>query len=106
MVIDKVNGESIPRYLVYDIVQFMGQEVGKTSFRSVRLLCIEKEIINARIAAMEKGSINRAKEPFSVRKKEFWSIIQAENLLGPKFAATLSHEPDGLIFQPAEDVCL
>lgn len=103
MVIDKVNGEDIPRYLVYDIIQFMGQEVGKTSFRSVRLLCIEKEIIISRKTAMEKGLINRANEPFSVRKKEFWEIFQAENLLGPKFAASLSHEPDGLIFQPAED---
>ncbi|XP_044752230.1 mRNA-capping enzyme [Coccinella septempunctata] len=103
MVIDKVKGESIPRYLVYDIVRFMNQEVGKTHFSSVRLLCIEKEIISPRNSAKEKGIINRDEEPFSVRKKEFWGIEWAKNLLGPKFAASLSHEPDGLIFQPSED---
>ncbi|KAK9890515.1 hypothetical protein WA026_010591 [Henosepilachna vigintioctopunctata] len=103
MVIDKVNGADIPRFLAYDIIRFSGQEVGKTHFRPTRLQCLENEIINPRIAAMEAGLINKATEPFSVRKKHFWEVTQAENLLGEKFAASLSHEPDGLIFQPAKD---
>ena len=53
--------------------------------------------------AMENGLINKTSEPFSVRKKDFWEITQATSLLGEKFARTLSHEPDGLIFQPAKE---
>ncbi|XP_018329684.1 mRNA-capping enzyme [Agrilus planipennis] len=103
MVIDKVDGQDIPRYLAYDIVKFEGKDVGKMAFSTVRMECIQKEIINPRIAAMEKGLINKASEPFSVRKKEFWHITQAASLLGEKFAKNLSHEPDGLIFQPAKE---
>lgn len=55
---------------------------------------------------MEKGLIIKTAEPFSVRKKDFWDVTQAGSLLGEKFARTLSHEPDGLIFQPSKDVCL
>lgn len=103
MVIDKVDGINIPRFLAYDIIKFEGQEVGKMPFYPIRLHCIENEIIKPRIIAMENGHINKATEPFSVRKKEFWDIRQAASLLGEKFARTLSHEPDGLIFQPSKE---
>lgn len=104
MVIDKVNGEDIPRYLAYDIIKFEGQDVGKMEFFPTRLQCITNEIINPRYRAMEHGFINKTLEPFSVRKKEFWHVTQAASLLGEKFAKNLSHEPDGLIFQPAKEV--
>ncbi|CAH1970958.1 unnamed protein product [Acanthoscelides obtectus] len=103
MVIDKVNGEDIPRYLAYDIIKFEGQDVGKMPFYPVRLQCLENEIIKPRHAAIEHGLINKTTEPFSVRKKDFWHITQAASLLGEKFAKTLSHEPDGLIFQPSKE---
>lgn len=103
MVIDKVNGEDIPRYLAYDIVKFEGQDVGKMPFYPTRLHCLENEIIKPRYMAMENGLINKVSEPFSVRKKDFWEISQAASLLGEKFAKTLSHEPDGLIFQPSKE---
>ncbi|KAJ8917449.1 hypothetical protein NQ315_005496 [Exocentrus adspersus] len=103
MVIDKVNGEEIPRYLAYDIVKFEGLDVGKMPFFPNRLHCLENEIIKPRYAAMEKGLINKSLEPFSVRMKGFWHVTQAASLLGEKFAKTLSHEPDGLIFQPSKD---
>lgn len=104
MVIDKVDGENIPRYLAYDIVKFEKQDVSKLPFYPVRLQCIEDEIIKPRYQAMEQGLINKALEPFSIRKKDFWHITQTENLLGEKFAKKLSHEPDGLIFQPSKEV--
>lgn len=104
MVIDKVDGEEIPRYLAYDIIQFEDQDVGKMPFHPNRLDYLEHEIIRPRIAAMRKGIINKANEPFSVRKKDFWEVKCAEDLLGEKFAKGLSHEPDGLIFQPAKEV--
>lgn len=103
MVIDKVDGEDIPRYLAYDIIQFEGQDIGKFPFYPTRLQCLELEIIKPRYAAIERMLINKVKEPFSIRKKDFWPITQTANLLGEKFAKSLSHEPDGLIFQPAKD---
>lgn len=103
MVIDKVNGLSIPRYLVYDIIKFEKEDISSKSFVD-RLKCIDKEIIAPRHEAMKRGSINKQKEPFSVRKKDFWEVSTASSLLGEKFAKSLSHEPDGLIFQPKMDV--
>lgn len=48
MVIDKVNGQSVPRYLCYDIIKIDGQDVGKLAFYPVRLRCIEDEVIGPR----------------------------------------------------------
>lgn len=53
---------------------------------------------------MSEGRINKASEPFSIRPKQFWDISQAGSLLSEKFAKSLSHEPDGLIFQPSKEV--
>ncbi len=104
MVIDEFNGERRPRYLVYDVIRFEGAEVGKTNF-STRLVCIEKEIIHAREVAMTQGRIDKNREPFSVRKKMFWPLNDTKTLLGPKFTKeSLGHEPDGLVFQPSDDV--
>lgn len=101
MVIDVVNGTNIPRYLVYDIIKFGNEDVGKLSFHPNRVDCIKKEIIRPRHEAIGRGIINRNAESFSVRHKEFWEITQARALLSPKFAKNLCHKPDGLIFQPA-----
>lgn len=103
MVIDKVNEIKIPRYLVYDIIRFENEDVGKLSFYPTREKYIENEIIKPRNIAIQSGLINKDNEPFSVRKKEFWPITQAASLLGEKFAKMLSHEPDGLIFQPSKE---
>lgn len=53
---------------------------------------------------MKEGIIKKESEPFSIRLKQFWELPMARQLLGEKFAKTLSHEPDGLIFQPAKEV--
>ncbi|CAG9121503.1 unnamed protein product [Plutella xylostella] len=103
MVIDKVEGREIPRYLCYDVIRFEGQEVGKQAFYPVRLGCIENEIVNPRHHAMKIGKIKKEDEPFSIRLKQFWELPMARQLLGEKFAKTLSHEPDGLIFQPSKE---
>ncbi|XP_021922077.1 mRNA-capping enzyme [Zootermopsis nevadensis] len=103
MVIDKVNGQDIPRYLAYDIIKFDGCDVGRSAFYPVRLACIEKEIVQPRHQAMKEGRIDKSSEPFSVRLKQFWDITQAERLLSDKFSKMLSHEPDGLIFQPSKE---
>jgi len=102
MVLDKVNNETIPRYLIYDIIKFRGEDVGKMDFR-IRLNCIKDELIGPRTAAMEKGLIDRAREPFGVRFKMFWFLEDTEKILTGKFAQELIHEPDGTIFQPVKE---
>lgn len=106
MVIDKFQGKQFPRYLIYDVIQFDGEEMMHKRFFPDRLLCIDKEIVRARHEAIGQGIINRALEPFSIRAKEFWDIRQSKSLLGEKFAKALAHEPDGLIFQPSMDVSI
>lgn len=102
MIIDLVNNEHVPRYLIYDIIKFEKMDVGGTDF-GTRLICIEKEIIGPREEAKRLGKIDRTSEPFSVRKKDFWDITASRSLLGEKFNQGLSHEVDGLIFQPVPD---
>ncbi|XP_022820848.1 mRNA-capping enzyme isoform X2 [Spodoptera litura] len=103
MVIDKVDNKDIPRYLCYDIISFEGVDTGKMEFFPTRLNYIENEIVNPRHQAMKEGIIKKEREPFSVRLKQFWELPMARQLLGEKFAKTLSHEPDGLIFQPSKE---
>ncbi|XP_053382775.1 mRNA-capping enzyme-like [Mercenaria mercenaria] len=102
MILDTVNGKNVPRFLVYDIVRFEGQEVGKTDFNT-RMLCINKEIVGARNSKIQQGLLDKTKEPFSVRVKPFWDIVTARKILDGDFASQVSHEVDGLIFQPVPD---
>ncbi|KAE8286682.1 mRNA-capping enzyme Polynucleotide 5'-triphosphatase [Larimichthys crocea] len=99
MIIDKVNGQPVPRYLIYDIIKYNGQPVGQCDF-GIRLLCIEKEIISPRMEKMKIGQIDKTKEPFSVRNKPFFDIHASRKLLEGSFTSQVSHEVDGLIFQP------
>jgi len=103
MVIDKDRGKNIPRYLVYDVIMYDGQDVSKLPFHPDRYSIIENKIIAGRLRAMKEGRLIKEREPFSVRLKYFWDVTQSKNLLGEKFAKQLSHEPDGLIFQPAKE---
>ncbi|KAG5318222.1 MCE1 enzyme, partial [Pseudoatta argentina] len=103
MVIDKDRGKNIPRYLVYDVIIYDGQDVSKLPFHPDRYSIIENKIIAGRLRAMKEGRLIKEREPFSVRLKYFWDVTQSKNLLGEKFAKQLSHEPDGLIFQPAKE---
>uniref|UniRef100_A0A4W5P1T6 mRNA guanylyltransferase n=1 Tax=Hucho hucho TaxID=62062 RepID=A0A4W5P1T6_9TELE len=49
---------------------------------------------------MKTGQIDKTKEPFSVRNKPFFDIHAARKLLEGSFTSQVSHEVDGLIFQP------
>ena len=101
--IDKSDGKKYPRYLAYDVVMYDGKDVSEYPFEPNRYKIIEKEIIGGRKRAFQEGKLNREREPFSVRLKNFYELNQTANILGEKFAKQLSHEPDGLIFQPAEE---
>ncbi|XP_059121019.1 mRNA-capping enzyme-like isoform X2 [Peromyscus eremicus] len=99
MIIDKVNGQAFPRYLIYDIIKFNAQPVGDCDF-NIRLQCIEREIISPRHEKMKTGLIDKTQEPFSVRPKQFFDINVSRKLLEGNFAKEVSHKMDGLIFQP------
>ncbi|XP_052588245.1 mRNA-capping enzyme-like [Peromyscus californicus insignis] len=99
MIIDKVNGQAFPRYLIYDIIKFNAQPVGDCDF-NIRLQCIEHEIISPRHEKMKTGLIDKTQEPFSVRPKQFFDINVSRKLLEGNFAKEVSHKMDGLIFQP------
>lgn len=112
MVIDRVfetnkmtgmkEEQMIPRYLIYDIITCDGKDVSQLPFRK-RYDLIESEVIKPRHNAIVQGMIRRHEEPFGVRRKDFCDVHQAKSFLSEKFKKQLSHEPDGLIFQPRED---
>ena len=81
MIIDQVDSKPVPRYLIYDIVKFEGQDVFGTDFDR-RLLCINKEIIGPRHAKIQQGRLDKTREPFSVRAKPFWDVTTAKNVSG------------------------
>lgn len=61
------------------------------------------DIIKPRHQAIMCGRLDKTQEPFSIRLKQFYDIKASEKLLG-NFSKNLSHEPDGLIFQPSTEV--
>lgn len=71
---------------------------------SFSLLLCQKEIIEPRVEAMKEGRIIREREPIGIRRKDFWDVQTTSALLGEKFTKKLGHEPDGLVFQPIEEV--
>ncbi|CAF0897849.1 unnamed protein product [Adineta ricciae] len=101
LVIDNVNGTKCPRFLIYDIVVYENDNVGKKPFRE--RLDIIRRIIDVRNKAITKGLIDRSQDPFSIRNKDFWDLSNVQKLVGPKFRAQIAHEVDGLIFQPEAD---
>ena len=98
MVIDTVNGNKVPRFLINDIICFKGNEVGKCEF-GIRLTCIEKEIVGARNTYITQGLIDKNKEPFSIRKKEFYDVSEASKLMSDEFRNQLPHKYLGLCFK-------
>lgn len=100
-VIDVVDGKKWPRFLIYDIIYCDGQDVSELDFRQ-RLNVIYKNIILPRENAKRSGQIDRTKEPIGIRIKDFFDVKSTYKFFASKFQKTLSHEIDGLIFQPVK----
>lgn len=98
MVIDKDGDNNIPRYLIYDVVNFEGKPVGQKN-QDERLMIVQKELVEPRTHGIKKGLIPRHEEPFSIRKKDFWPISKTKWVL-ETFMPTLTHENDGVIVAP------
>ncbi|XP_026848279.1 mRNA-capping enzyme [Drosophila persimilis] len=101
MVLDRIADGVMPRYLIYDIVRLSNRDVREEPFFPNRLDYIKNDVIGPRISGMKQGIIVQKLQAFSVRAKDFWDIWMSARLLGEKFARSLAHEPDGLIFQPS-----
>ncbi|KJH53399.1 mRNA capping enzyme, catalytic domain protein [Dictyocaulus viviparus] len=106
MIIDHVKDEhgnmvDLPRLLIYDIIHLEDTHVGKENF-DIRFLCIRRELIEPRNAAIKAGRIRKEREPMSVRVKDFWELEALPKLFEPKFTKNVGHEIDGLILQPVD----
>ncbi|KHJ82650.1 mRNA capping enzyme, catalytic domain protein, partial [Oesophagostomum dentatum] len=106
MIIDHVKNEhgetvDLPRLLIYDIIHFEDMHVGKENF-DIRFMCIRRELIEPRNAAIKAGRIRKEREPMSVRVKDFWELEALPKLFEPKFTKNVGHEIDGLILQPVD----
>lgn len=95
----KPEGQKTPRFLVYDIIVY--EEVHKMGMKDFdqRFDAIRKLIIEPRNKAIVEGLIDRSKEPFGVRRKDFYDLSATEKVMHMK----TGHEHDGLIFQPVPD---
>ncbi|KRZ14995.1 mRNA-capping enzyme [Trichinella zimbabwensis] len=102
LVLDRLNGVIYPRYLIYDVMAINGTSVVNLSYYD-RERIIQKEIIDPRNLALQRGKLDKSREPFGVRRKDFYDISCVEKLLGPKFLEAVLHETDGVVFQPVND---
>ena len=103
MIVDEVNGEKFPRFLIYDALVFQGNLVGHCIFET-RIACIKKEIIFARDEGKKQGLVVRETEPFGIRWKEFKSLEKDQSwrkFMTEEFTNSLFHETDGIILQPS-----
>lgn len=99
LVVDVVKEVKYPRFLIYDIVYVEGEDVSQHNFRE-RLNIIFKQVINPREKGKQTGLIDRTREPIGIRIKDFCEIKDTHKYFSSKFQKVLSHEIDGLIFQP------
>ena len=73
LVIDKINGKEVPRYLIYDIITYENENMERKPFIE-RLDLICRAIVDVRNQAIAKGLINKYLQPFSIRNKDFWDL--------------------------------
>lgn len=102
LIFDRVDNIEIPRYLIFDVVTFQDEPVGTTCNFDDRQNCIYRELIEPRNEAISAGLIDKSKESFSVRRKDFWNICTVRKILDGQFSRQISHDVDGLVFQPLD----
>ncbi|XP_055338214.1 mRNA-capping enzyme-like [Paramacrobiotus metropolitanus] len=109
MILDRVGPDEMrARFLVYDIVHWMNEDTRIMNF-DTRCQRIKNGVMEPRDRLTLKGLFNKALEPFSIRQKDFYPVKtkdqngfvnMAAKFLGEKFRKLLTHDVDGLIFQP------
>ena len=104
MVVDDLpDGAQRRRFLVYDCVSVLGERLCERPFVE-RYALIARSVVEPRNAflaeAGKSGAYDFSKEPFSVRRKDFAPLAGTEKFVH-SFIPRLTHECDGLIFQPS-----
>jgi mRNA-capping enzyme len=100
--IDNIDSSDKFSFLINDIITYNGRVVSGKPFPD-RLKLISQSIIEIRNKAIRKGHIDKAKQPFLVRNKDFFPLSEATKLLSPEFLETIPHDVDGLFFVPKEE---
>ena len=100
---DPATKKQVRRFLAYDLMAVNGERVSQRPFLE-RLTIVRDFVVEPRKAFFAQtgpsGAYAAQNEPFSVRTKEFHPLQFARSII-EKFIPALSHESDGLIFQPS-----
>ena len=104
MVVDDVGGgKQRRRFLAYDMMALHGERLVDRPFVE-RVAAVAKHVVEPRNVfladAGRSGAYDFTKEPFSVRPKDFSPLPGTERFVRD-FIPKLTHECDGLIFQPS-----
>ena len=104
MVVDDLpDGTQRRRFLVYDCVASLGESLATKPFLE-RFSKIARDVVDPRGAflaeAGKSGAYDFSREPFSVRRKDFAPLAGTARFVN-EFIPRLTHECDGLIFQPS-----
>ena len=104
MVVDDVGGgKQRRRFLAYDMMALHGERLVDRPFVE-RVAAVAKHVVEPRNVfladAGRSGAYDFTKEPFSVRPKDFSPLPGTEKFVRD-FIPKLTHECDGLIFQPS-----
>lgn len=97
MITDSVNGQKIPRFLIYDVISINGRIVAQENFDN-RCGIIKNHIVGARQKAKKAMLIDSNCEPFKVADKGFFCLHHTRKT----WSLEVFHEKDGLIFQPVD----
>ena len=63
--------------VIHSLKCFQGQAIGKMS-HDIRMRCIEVDIVFPRNNAFQAGNLDKSKEPFSVRSKQFFPVEKSK----------------------------
>ena len=104
MVVDDLpDGTQRRRFLVYDCVASLGESLVTRPFLE-RFSKITRAVVDPRGAflaeAGKSGAYDFSREPFSLRRKDFTPLAGTAKFVND-FIPQLTHECDGLIFQPS-----
>ncbi|KAI9914262.1 hypothetical protein PsorP6_008334 [Peronosclerospora sorghi] len=94
---DHDHDTKVARYLAFDVVFLEGSPIWQKKLEK-RLQCLQNEII---VPRKNDKSFDYTTEPFRVRMKDHFRLAKTEYML-TKFAKSVTHEVDGVIFTPTE----
>lgn len=100
---DAKTGTCRRRYLAYDLMVLNHNVIANRPFKERSKMLMDYVIAPRDKERTQPGQRHLYdKEAFGLRHKTFWGLDMTQSLL-TKFIQNLTHESDGLIFQPGDD---